>query len=219
MKRNFILVCISALVLALGLSATAGAKVGAEISAKSAKKGKACKGKAGKKAGKHKAGKSTAAAARAKKKAKGKSCKAKNKSKSKGKDKGKGQGASPSPVPPPVAPPAAIPFGDGTYGDAALQLNVSGGGTSVVLKYVPPGGCVSINYTSQPVTLTKNGDTWTASETRAFSIGGEPANAKWDLTVKEPGLTYALNFTLESKTMIGPCKWEGHPTGTLAKVG
>ena len=38
--------------------------------------------------------------------------------------------------------------------------------------------------------------------------------------MKEPGLTYALNLTLESTLpVIGLCKWEGHPTGTLAKVG
>ncbi len=203
---------VLALALALGLSATVGASVqgGAEPAAKKGtKKGKSCKGKAGK------AGKSAAATAQAKKKGKGKPCKAKGKSKGKGTDK-----AAPAPAPAP-APPAATPLSDGTYGDASnlVELNVSGGATSVVLKYVPPGNCVSINYTSQPVTLTKNGDTWTANETRAFSLVGEPANVKWDLTVKEPGLTYALNLTLESNTMIGACKWEGHPTGTLAKVG
>jgi len=192
MKRNFILVCVSALVLALGLSATVSAEVSATAAAKGAKKGKSCKGKAGK---------SSAASAQAKKKGKKKACKA----------KGKGKGTQ----------PGATPLSDGTYGDAAnkVELNVSNGGTSAILKYTPPGGCVAINYTSEPVTLTKNGDTWTANETRAFSLVGEPANAKWDLTVKESGLTYALNFTLESNTMIGPCKWEGHPSGTLAKVG
>jgi len=58
MKRNFMLLCVSALVLALGLSTTAGAETGATA----AKKGKACKGKAGR---------SAAATAQAKKKGKG----------------------------------------------------------------------------------------------------------------------------------------------------
>ena len=188
MKRNFLLVCVSALVLALGLSTTAGAEVSATAAAKKgAKKGKSCKG----------AGKSTAATAQ--KKGKKKTCKA----------KGKGTQQD------------AASLSDGTYGDAAskVELSVSGGATTAVLKYTPPGGCVTISYTSQPVTLTKNGTAWTANEARAFSLVGEPANVKWDLTIKESGLTYALNFTMESNTMIGPCKWEGHPTGTLAKVG
>ncbi len=194
MKRNFLLVCVSALVLALGLSTSAAAGLSAEISAKPAKKGKSCK----KKGGKGKAGKSTAATAQAKKKGKSKPCKAKG-----------------------TAPPAAAPLDDGTYGDAAahLELSVSGGTSTVTLKYTPPGGCVGINYTSLPVTFTKSGATWTANETRAYNFVGDPANVKWDLTVKEPGLTYALNFTFESNSMIGFCKWEGHPTGTLAKVG
>lgn len=205
MKRSFVTACVLALTLALGLSASAGASVSAEVSAKPAKKGKACK------KGKGKAGKSAAASAAPNKKGKKKPCKAKGKSKQKGKDTGE----------PTPAPPAAATLGDGAFKDAAakLDLTVSGGATTVVLKYTPPGGCVTINYTSNPVTLTKNGDTWTASETRAFSLVGEPANVKWDLTVKEPGLTYALNFTMDSNTMIGPCKWEGHPTGTLTKVG
>ena len=208
MKRNFILVCVSALVLALGLSASAGAGVNAEVSAKPAKKGKSCK----KKGGKKKAGKSTAATAQAKKKGKKKSCKAKSKPKHKGEEK----------TPPAPTPPAAAPFGDGTFQDptARLELNVSGGATTIALKYVPPGGCLTINYTSQPVTLTKNGDTWAASETGTVTLGGFPANVKWDLAVKEPGFTYALNLTLESNPpVVGPCKWEGHPTGTLVKVG
>ncbi|HET6999570.1 MAG TPA: hypothetical protein VFI03_13410 [Solirubrobacterales bacterium] len=210
MKRNFVVACALALALVLGLSATVGASVqgSAEPAAKKgAKKGKACKGKAGK----GKAGKS--AVASAKKKGKSKGCKPKGKAK--GDDK-----APVAPPAPPAGPPAAAPLSDGTYGDptTSVELTVSGGATTAVLKYVPPGDCVSINYTSQPVTLTKSGDSWTASETRAFSLVGEPANAKWDLTVKEPGLTYVLNFTLESDTLIGFCKWEGHPTGTLTKV-
>jgi hypothetical protein len=203
MKRNFMLVCVSALVLALGLSssAVASAEVGANPAAKKGtKKGKACK--------KGKAGKSTATA-QAKKKGKGKPCK--------GKPKSKGTTTTPQPTPP--APPAAAPLSDGTYGDptSLLELKVSAG--TVVLKYVPPGFCAGLTYTSQPVPFTKSGDTWMANENRSFSLIGEPAVAKWDLAVKDPGLTYALNFTLESNTMIGPCKGEGHPTGTLVKVG
>jgi hypothetical protein len=206
MKRYFVVACVLALALALGLSTSAGASIYAEASAKPAKKGKGCKAKG-------KAGKSAAASAKPKK-GKKKPCKAKGKSKPK--DKG-GDDTTPTP-----APPAAAPFGDGAYADAVakLDLNVSSGASTVVIKYVPPGGCVTINYTSQPVTLTKSGDTWTASETRAFSVVGEPANVKWDLTVKEPGLTYALNLTLESTwPVVGLCKWEGHPTGTLVKTG
>lgn len=200
MKRNFMLVCVSALVLALGLGSgvIASAEVGAQPAAKKGtKKGKGCKGK--------KAGKSTATA-QAKKK--GKSCK--------GKSKGKGKDTVTPPAPP--APPAAAPLSDGTYGDPAslLELKVSAG--TVVLKYVPPGFCAGLTYTSQPVPFTKSGDTWMANENRSFSLVGEPAVAKWDLAVKDPGLTYALNFTLESNTMIGLCKGEGHPTGTLVKV-
>ncbi len=212
MKRSFVVACALALALVFGLSASAGAgtQVSAEPAAKKgAKKGKSCK----KKAGKGKAGKS--AAAQAKKKGKSKGCKPKGK-------KGGNQGKNGAKVPdaPPVAPPAAAVLGDGLYGDPAklLELNVSNGATTVVLKYVPPGFCAGINYTSQPVPLTKSGDTWTASETRSFTIIGEPANVKWDLTVKE-GLAYALNLTLESDSMIGLCKGEGHPTGTLTKVG
>lgn len=191
MKRSFAVACVLALTLALGLSTSAGAGTSAETSAKSAK-GKSCKGK-GKKP---KAGKSTATA-QAKKKGKSKGCKAKGKAK------------------------GTAGLSDGTYGDAAksLELNVSGGATTVVLKYVPPGFCAGITYVSEPVPLAKSGDTWTASETRTFSLVGESAKVKWDLSVKEPGLTYALNLTLESDTMIGTCKGEGHPTGTLTKVG
>ena len=213
MKRSFVVACVLALALALGLSATVGASVqggAAPAAKKGAKKGKACKGKAGK------AGKS-AVAAQAKKKGKGKPCKSKGKGKGTGADK-----VTPTPAPTPApAPPAAAPFGDGIYGDPAahLDLTVTGGAKTAVLKYTPPGNCLSVIYTSQPVTLTKSGDTWTANETRAFSIVGEAANVKWDLTVKDPGLTYALNLTMESNTLIGPCKWEGHPTGTLTKVG
>jgi hypothetical protein len=210
MKRNFVVACVLVLALALGLSATVGASVqgSAEPAAKKGtKKGKACKAK---KAGKGKAGKSAAASAQKKGKGKGKGCKPKGKDTT-------GDKGTPAPT-----PPAASPFGDGAYGDVAarLSLTVSGGTTTAVLNYTPPGGCATISYTSQPATLTKSGDTWTASQTGAFSIGGQPANAKWDLTVKEPGLTYALNLTLDATLpVIGLCKWEGHPTGTLVKVG
>jgi len=181
MKRSLILACVSALVVALGLSATAVAEVSATaVASKGAKKGKSCKGKAGK----------SAASAQAKKKGKG--C-----------AKGKAKGAT---------------LSSGTYEDASQSLKLTVSGGSAVLEYVPPGFCVAINYTSESVPLTESGGAWKASENRYFSLVGEPATAKWDLSVNSK-LEYVLNFKLEGKTMIGPCEGEGHPKGTLTKVG
>lgn len=172
MKRNFMLMCVAALVLALGFSTIAGAS--AESSAKiGAKKGKSCKGKA----------------------KKGKGC---------AKGKGKAQGTA---------------LSDGTYKDAAQSLTLTVSNGTVALEYVPPGFCITFNYTSDPAPPKKSGSAWTAGEDKAFSLVGEAATVKWDLTVKEPGLEYALDFKLESNTMIGPCKGEGHPKGTLTKLG
>lgn len=178
------LMCVSALVIALGLST--GAVASAGVSAKpAAKKGKSCK--------KGKAGKS--AAALGKKKGKGKPCKG----------KGKSEGTA--------------TLSDGAYEDAAQSLKLTVSNGTVILQYIPPGFCVAINYTSDSIPFTKSGGTWKASENRSFSLVGEPATVDWDLAVKDQGLEYALNFKLESNTMIGLCKGEGHPKGTLTKVG
>jgi hypothetical protein len=187
--------CVLALVLALGMGASAGASFenSAQLAAKKGAKGKACKGKAGEQKN---AGKSAAATAQAKKKGKKQTCK--------GKSKATGR------------------LSDGTYSDQSqsLQVTISGGGTTALLEYSPPGFCASIDYSSEPVKFTKSGNAWKASETRTLSIGGLPATAKWDLTVKAPALTYALNFTLELESpIVGACKGEGHPTGTLTKGG
>lgn len=219
MSRSIPIAVFTALVLAVGASATATAATdsaaGKRVTAKQVKaKQKAatkrraaakCQAKSQRKAKRRaraKGRKSLANSARTKRKGKPKAAKCKPKRKPV-KRKGKAGPAPPPQGPPsqtpttpaPTAPAPSEPLEDGSYADAAagVTVEVSGGGQhAVVLFNMPMTGCPGAGIQMRGEAPIAGGASAAVASGVASNAG--PFTLNWNLTVRRPGLGFELQI-------------------------